>query len=520
MNMCFSMFRSGASRARRRIALSLLSLVACFALVGCSTNGPQAEEDQAAVEEQLPSHRANGSVYEKAETISVGTSLTGEVRAVAVDEWIKNPDGLDEIEDESSLQQIASDNEVSFSQEGGHLTWDAKGNDVHYTGVTDKELPFSISYSYKLDGREVDPSELKGATGHVEVVVSYVNKTSATINVGGSERRVTAPFVMAALVSFDAEHAKNVSVTKGQVIDQEGSYMAVGLAMPGLGESLGLDGLVDLPESVTFSADVMGFEMPSITTMATDRALGSFVDPAAGKVSDAADDVFSKMGTMTEAVDKLAQGNEGVSTALSSINEGQSKLNEAFPNTQAGFDQIAEAESGVGALIDASSAASGQSASHQQEAADALASLKQSDTTEWSEEQIAALDEAIASLEESQTALGSSAQSLEKASAASEGIVAALGKASEGLAQIQKGYEQLEEATGQVGDAAGKLSEATQAMGENVKKMISQAQGGIEEKLDTVEALADFAESQGALCGNAEAMPASTTYVVTAQESE
>lgn len=132
----------------------------CGFLTGCSSNSQNNEngasatttQEQPNEEQQQDSITAHGSAYEKAETVKATTTLSGEFKSIAVDEWLKNPEGLDVISDTSSLQAIAADDDViTFTQNGENLKWNTNGEDVHYSGVTDKELPFAISYSYKLN---------------------------------------------------------------------------------------------------------------------------------------------------------------------------------------------------------------------------------------------------------------------------------------------------------------------------------------------------------------------------------
>lgn len=153
---------------------------------------------------------------------------------------------------------------------------------------------------------------------------------------------------MASLVSFDAEHAKNVKVNNGQVMEQNGSFIAMGMAMPGLAQSLELDDMVDLPESAIITADVVGFDMPDITTMATNQTLGMIDESTTNNLDSNLDDIFSQVSSIQEATEQLSQ-------TLSGISEGQAKLNSAFPNATDGLGKIAKGSDGVVKLIDASS---------------------------------------------------------------------------------------------------------------------------------------------------------------------
>lgn len=528
-------------RAAGACALAACCAFSAATLLGCSSDAGQgtaqpAVQAQTAEEPQQESITAHGSTYEKAETVSVTTTLSGGTTAVAVDEWLKNPSGLDVIDDVSTLQQIAAnDKAITFTQEGEKLTWQANGQDVHYSGITDKELPFGIEYTYKLDGNEVDPSALKNVTGHLEVAIEYRNNTSGTVSAGSSTHSVKQPYAMASLVSFDAEHAKNVKVDNGQVMDQEGSFIAAGIAMPGLADSLGLADTVDLPESVTIEADVTGFDMPSITTMASNQVLGMMDKSSTNDIDSSVNDLFSQVDSIKQATEQLSQGASAIDQALSTINVGQGKLNEAFPNATDGLGKLSAAAEGVTQLTDganqalkADTAAQGQIGEQITSLKNQIDALKAVSTDGMDDAQKEALARSIADLEQaasqleqalaaSQQATGTASAMLTKASEASSQVSDGLISVTEGLKQIQSGYEQLAQATGTVSQAASQLSQGTAQMSQSVQQAIDQARGSINEKIDLISALSDYAEQQGAFCGNASTMPASTTFVVTAK---
>ena len=528
-------------RAAGTCALAACCAFSAAALSGCSSDAQQdttqpAAQVQTVEEPQQDSITAHGSTYEKAETVTATTTLSGEITAIAVDEWLKNPSGLDEIDDISTLQQLTADDKaITFTQEGEKLTWKANGQDVHYSGVTNQELLFSIEYTYKLDGNEVDPTTLSNITGHLEVAINYCNNTSGTVSVGGTTHSVKQPFAMASLVSFDAEHAKNVKVDNGQVMDQDGSFIAAGLAMPGLADSLGLSDMVDLPESVTIEADVTGFEMPSITTMASNQVLGMMDEGSSDDISSSVNDLFSQVDTIKQATEQLSQGTSTIDQALATINAGQSKLNSAFPNATDGLGKLSAAADGVTQLTDGANQALEANTAAQGQMNEQIASLKSQidglkaiSTGGMDDVQIEALEKSIADLEQttsqleqtlatSQQATGTASTILSKASEASSQVSSGLASVTEGLKQIQSGYEQLAQATGKVSEAASQLSQGTAQMSEGVQQAIDQARGSINEKIDLVSALSDYADQQGAFCGNASSMPAATTFVVTAK---
>ncbi len=67
------------------------------------------------------------------------------------------------LKDKSSLSNIENINgKEKYSLEDNELTWEANGNDIYYTGTTNKNLPISMSIKYYLDDEEYQASDMLG----------------------------------------------------------------------------------------------------------------------------------------------------------------------------------------------------------------------------------------------------------------------------------------------------------------------------------------------------------------------
>nr|MCR5104643.1 hypothetical protein [Eubacterium sp.] len=82
---------------------------------------------------------------DKDETVYVMAEPDGDVKDVIVSEWLKNPEGKNELTDVSHLTDIENvKGDETFSQNGNKLTWQANGQDIYYQGKTDEEVPVSV----------------------------------------------------------------------------------------------------------------------------------------------------------------------------------------------------------------------------------------------------------------------------------------------------------------------------------------------------------------------------------------
>ena len=508
-----------------RAAVAILVIAALAAVVSLALNNGwagalegddvQAQETQRAgeyvptdvmAEELADAFIPHGSEFGKNETVAVKTDQSGKLDSISVEEWIKNPEGLATIQDASDLQNIVSDDEdVTFEREGDGLVWSTGGGDVVYTGTSNRELPFEITYRYQLDGVDVDPADLADATGELAIHISYQNKTAATVCTGSSSYDVQDPFVMASIVQFDAEHARNVQVDNGTVVDQQGVLMAVGLGMPGLAQTLGVEDMVDLPESVTITADVKGFELPDITTIVTDQALGQVdaeqTDDARGKVSDA----IGQLDNIATAVNALAKGNQGIATATGKIAEGQAAMAENLPTATEGIKALAEVASAANKTVAGASeqqAAIAQNAAasavaqqqaleskqaavaSQQQAGDSLAEVGSLDGA--LEEQQAALDALRAidsdTLSEDQqqavaAAIAGMEAAIESTQASAESMQASVGQAQTALGEAQASLEATGSSLQASIDSLAANEQATQALVQGLGAAAAQTEG-------------------------------------------
>lgn len=476
----------------------LAGLLLAVTLTGCSASNDSSSKEEEVQRETIEAH---GLEYAKAETVNVTTDMLGSVKEIKVSEWLKNPDAKQSIEDISTLTEIEAEDDIAFEQNGQNIVWAADGRDVVYSGVSNQDLPFEISYKYKLDGVEVEPSAIQNVTGKLEVTITYKNKTSGTVKAAGGSYRIQMPYMMASVMSFDSEHATNIEVDNGQVVDQQGMFMAIGNAMPGLAKSLELESYLDLADSVTISADVFGYDLSGITTMVTDRMLGA-VNGKDNKTSNEIDNVFASLTGFEQAISALGDADAKIGEGVGTMAEGQKKLNDATSGIAGGLAGLGQKATELDTLLKNDSSALSI------EEMNKLKALR--DSFEVNSENYKLLDDAIKSMEEAQN-------TLKEAKSSSAQLAAGISGTAEGLTQIQAGYEGINEAMGQLKTALDALSKAEQEMSQAVGEQIESARGQINTKIKLIEALDNYAKKQGAFCGNASDMSASTTFIVSAQ---
>jgi putative membrane protein len=348
-------------------------LVSCLA--GCSAS--QDNDTQSAQEDGITVTAEADKVTEaavsllgshgvesgKEETVYVVADAQGDPTQTIVSAWLKNPEEADTIVDSAQLQDIQNvkGDETYTVDSQGNLTWAAQGNDIYYQGTTDKALPVTTTISYELDGKTVTPEELAGASGHLTITFSYTNNTAQEREVDGEMVTLYQPFVVVSGLMLDNDKASAIEVTNGKTINSGEQTIVVGMAMPGLKESLGLDDMtdqdgepvdVDIPETVTVEADVENFSLLTTVTV-MDNSLLADLDLDDVQTMD---DLQDAMDDLTDASTQLVDGTRDLYDGVSQLSDGTGDLTDGINTLYTGVgtldDGAASLSTGAGQLYD------------------------------------------------------------------------------------------------------------------------------------------------------------------------
>lgn len=284
--------------------------------------------------------RADGSLaITKDETVYVSADALGNETDVTVSDWLKNAGSTAALQDKSTLRDIKNvKGDETFSQEGDSLVWDTAGEDIYYQGTSDEELPVSVRLTWYLDGEEMNPQELAGRSGHLEIKFDYTNRAKKTVEAGGTQQEIYSPFLMMTGLILPEESCTNVMIDNGKVISDGNRSIVVGFAVPGLKESLGITDFdnassgLSLPESLTVSADVTDFEVPSTFTAAVSDLM---TDMDLDQVSD--------LGDIQDALDQMEDAALELAAGSSELAEGAGTLSDGVESYTEGVDQLGSA---------------------------------------------------------------------------------------------------------------------------------------------------------------------------------
>ena len=264
----------------------------------------------------------------KEETVYSKLDTTGKSYSTVVSDHIKNTEYSEEIKDLSDLLEIENLNENNtYTQDGNVIVWNAQGRDVYYNGKSEKELPIEVKMTYTLDGKEILPEELSGKSGKLNIKIEYTNKEKHTVYVNGEYVEMYTPFVIFAGTYFKNDTVQNVKVTTGKAVDDGSKTIVIGMALPGLQQSLGLDSTdFSIPENIEIEMDIKDYEQSSIITFVTPKV----IEKKDFNILDELDTLYSSVDTLQSSMNQIEEGAKTLSEGTALYSQNYNTFNSAI----------------------------------------------------------------------------------------------------------------------------------------------------------------------------------------------
>lgn len=250
----------------------------------------------------------------KSETVYSNLDSNGKAYKTIVSTQLTNEDKLDEITDISNLLNIENTNgDETFKKEGNQIVWDSNGNNIYYKGESDKQLPVECKITYELNEEEISAEELKGKSGNVKIKINYTNNEKHVVSINGKQVTMYTPFIIVAGTKIDNAKNKNIQITNGKIVDNGESTLAVGIAMPGMQENIGISkSKIDIPEEIEISMETEDFEMGNIIAVVAVKGID--------------EDLTSDLNSMYSQINELANASNEILAGANQLKEGTSEL--------------------------------------------------------------------------------------------------------------------------------------------------------------------------------------------------
>lgn len=276
----------------------------------------------------------------KEESVYVNADASGTTTMITVSDWLKNAGINGTVSDKSTLTDITNvKGDEPFSQSGDGIQWSAGSEDIYYQGTTDQELPVGVSVTYELDGAEVSPQEIAGKSGTVKIRVAYTSHMKNEKMIDGEKEQLYTPFLMATGVILPTENFTDVEVDHGKVINEGTNNIVVGFGVPGMAESLDVDGELaeKMPDAFEITATAKDFTMGNTITYASASILSDLeIDD-----DDTFEDLEDSLDTLVDSSEELVKGSKTLSESLDELkskfeefSDGEKELNKGIGTLQ------------------------------------------------------------------------------------------------------------------------------------------------------------------------------------------
>jgi X-X-X-Leu-X-X-Gly heptad repeat protein len=234
--------------------------------------------------------------------------------------------GDSDITDETELRNILNiSGDEEFEQRKNNLTWKNSGKEILYTGTTDKKSPITTSITYKLNNEDININDLIGKEGNVEITINLENTDINYIN----GNKLYTPFVTTVATIID-NNTNNIDISNGKVIQNGEKNFAVGIAAPGLYDSIGLKDLKDL-NKIVIKYYTHNFSYHDIYVVSTPKLL-----------SNTDMDIFNKIDTLTSDINTLQMNMNKIQKGSNKVNDGTKDLNKYLKQANSGINQLSE----------------------------------------------------------------------------------------------------------------------------------------------------------------------------------
>lgn len=262
--------------------------------------------------------------FTKEETVYSKLDSTGNNYKTIVSTHLSNSENSDLIEDMTDLLNIKNTKgEETYTQEGNKLIWDANKNDIYYEGESKKDLPIECNIKYEVDGKEIEAKELAGKSGKIKINIEYTNKEERIVNINGKNVKMYVPFVVVSGAIIKNENAKNIEISSGKVIDDGSKTTIIGIAMPGLQESLGISKTeIDIPNKIEITMDATNFEMSNLATFVTPK----IIEENDLSILDKMNEIYNKVQTLQDSINKIESGANTLADGTTSLLDGSTQL--------------------------------------------------------------------------------------------------------------------------------------------------------------------------------------------------
>lgn len=208
---------------------------------------------------------------------------------------------------------------TKLEQTNGAVEFMAPEGKFYYQGnINDHSLPWDVSVSYLLNGKEMAPEELAGQTGRVQIRIA----TSANNEV---DPLFFENYLLQVSLSLDLDIYSNIKAPDGMLANAGKNKQVTFTVMP------------EKEEELVVEADVVKFELEGIDISAVPLSMAIDSPDIDGMVDD--------MESLTDAIDELHNGVGELNDGVEELNSGVKDLRTGSAAYHEGMETVAASSS-------------------------------------------------------------------------------------------------------------------------------------------------------------------------------
>lgn len=235
----------------------------------------------------------------------------------------------------------------------------------------ENKIPIETSIKYYLNEQEISAEDIKGKNGKVKIEVNLKNKEENYVNIDGKEIKMYTPYLVACGCILENAKFTNINISSGKIINNGKDTVVIGIAMPGMEESLDLSQDINIPENIIIEADTLNFELGNIyiyiqSNLFEENSL-DFLDEfesiyndinmlksASNNLVDGSKELSQGTSTFSEKIKEFNTGLNSYTEGVNKVNINYTKINEGIGSINSNTKKIADGsknlENGIGEL--------------------------------------------------------------------------------------------------------------------------------------------------------------------------
>lgn len=240
---------------------------------------------------------------QKEEVVYIMTDAQGKVNNVNVVN-IFGKGNVTDYGDYSSVKMLTSTNPIT--QNGDVITFSTNQDKVYYQGTMENvEIPWSISVTYTIDGKEVLPEKVAGQSGALGIHIRIMENTKC-------RNDYFDYYALQVTLALDTAQCKNILAEQATLANVGADKQISYTVLPGKG----------LDADIT--ADVTDFEMDAITINGIKLNLNVEIDDA--ELMDKVIEIMDATKELNDGAIELSDGANKLSDGGNNLNEGANSL--------------------------------------------------------------------------------------------------------------------------------------------------------------------------------------------------